>query len=116
MVLVVFVAAAEAGIITSSSALGLFLLTRETGSTWRAVLIAGTGTLGVLVLLEAIPRFLVSQSPERWGLRLSPFMGVFRLVFGLPAAALALPARVLMRVPYLRPRLEQGLESEGDLL
>ncbi len=103
--------------VVSSSALGLFLLTRETGSTWRAVLIAGAGMLGVLALLEAIPRFLVSQSPERWGLRLAPFIGAFKLVFGLPAAGLALPARGLMRLSFLRKgRREEAVAGEDDLL
>src|SRR3972149_10493029 len=32
--------------VVSSSGLGLFLLTRETGSTWRAVLLAGAGGVG----------------------------------------------------------------------
>ena len=102
--------------VVSSSALGLFLLTRETGSTWRAVLIAGAGTLGVLALLEAIPRFLVSQSPERWGLRLSPFIGAFQLVFGLPAAGLALPARALMHLPFLRRPSTDEAAGEDDFL
>ena len=101
----------------SSTSLGLFLLTRETGSTWRAVLIAGAGMLAVLALLEAIPRIVVSQSPERWGLRLSPFIGAFKLVFGLPAAGLALPARALMRLPPLgRPPTEGAAAGEDELL
>ncbi len=106
--------------VVSSSALGLFLLARETGSTWQAVLIAGAGTLGVLALLEALLRFLVSQSPERWGLRLAPLIEALRLVFGLPAAGLALPARALMRLPFLKgsraTKQEEEVAGEDELL
>jgi len=42
----------------------------------------------VLTVLEALPRLLVTHSPERWGLRLVPAMAVFRVVFGLPARLL----------------------------
>jgi putative hemolysin len=52
----------------------------------------------VLALLQALPRFLVAQSPERWELRLSPVIRALRLTFFAPAWLMELPARVLFRL------------------
>lgn len=69
-------------------AVGTFLVLRETGHTWIALAVTMVGALLALALLEAVPTLVVARSPERWGLRLTPAMSVFRLVFGLPARLL----------------------------
>lgn len=84
--------------IVLGTALGIFLVLRETGHTWVALAATMAGALVIITVLEAVPRFLVSQSPDRWGLRLSPCMKVFHAVFGAPAWALDLPGRALMRL------------------
>ncbi|OGO50817.1 MAG: hypothetical protein A2148_03870 [Chloroflexi bacterium RBG_16_68_14] len=90
---------------------GTFLVLRETGHTWAALAATMAGALLALVVLEAVPRLLVSRSPERWGLRLLPAVNVFRLLFGLPARLLDLSAGALLRV---RGRKERAFEVEED--
>lgn len=99
-----------------ATALALFILTRQDGSTWTAVSIAAAGSLVVLTLLQAVPRFLVSQSPERWSILLSPFVGVVRAVFGRPAWLFELPGRALLRVGALGDRASELRNEEDDLL
>ncbi len=65
-------------------AAGTFLMMRERDSTWATLAVTMAVALAALVLLEAVPRVIVSRSPERWGLRLVPVMRAFRLLFGLP--------------------------------
>lgn len=84
--------------VVAASALSFFLLSRVTGSTWAAVGIAVVGSLGVLALLEGAARLLVSESPDRWGSRLAPFVRVLRLVFGVPARLFLLPGHALLRL------------------
>ena len=48
-------------------------------------------------VLEALPRWIVTRDPERWGLRLAPMMGAFKFVFGVPAQVINLPIRTLLR-------------------
>jgi putative hemolysin len=95
-------------------ALGIFLVLRETGHTWAALAATMAGTLVVIALLEAVPRFLVSQSPDRWGLRLSPLMGLSHTVFGAPAWVLDLPGRALMRLRAFRASPSEHPEEDGD--
>jgi CBS domain containing-hemolysin-like protein len=97
-------------------AVGTFLVLRETGHTWAALAATMGGALVALALLEAVPRLLVARSPERWGLRLVPVMGVFRLLFGLPArlldraATAVLPVRRRGELPF------EAAEDEEELL
>ena len=94
-------------------AVGTFLVLRETGHTWIALAVTIVGALLALVVLEAVPRLVVARSPERWGLRLVPAIGVFRLVFGLPAMLLdTATARVLRQ----RGAGEQEAAEESEEL
>ena len=94
-------------------AVGTFLVLRETGHTWIALAVTIVGALLALVVLEAVPRLVVARSPERWGLRLVPAIGVFRLVFGLPAMLLdTATARVLRQ----RGAGEQETAEESEEL
>ncbi len=99
--------------IVASVTLGLFLVLRETGHTWAALAVTALASLAVLALLQAIPRFLVAESPESWGLRLSPLIRALNLAFSHPAWLLDLPGRGLMR---LRGRRSRALDEipEGD--
>jgi putative hemolysin len=78
-------------------AVGTFLALRETGHTWLALAVTIVGAVLALVVLEAGPRLVVSQSPDRWGLRLVPAMKLFRLVFGLPAYVLDAATTFILR-------------------
>lgn len=71
-----------------ATAFGIFVITRETDHTWLPVLIAAVAMLGVVALLDTLPRLIVARSPETWGLRLVPVVGLFRAVFGPVASAI----------------------------
>jgi CBS domain containing-hemolysin-like protein len=71
-----------------ATAIGIFFITRERGHTWGVFLAVSAGVLIVVVLLDALPRLIVARSPEPWGVRLVPFVSLFRAVFGPVAAAI----------------------------
>jgi CBS domain containing-hemolysin-like protein len=101
------------------AALAVSVLTRERGHSWLLIGLIVLGALLLLALLEAVPRALVARNPERWSLRLAPFMGAFKLLFGGAGRLLALPARVVGRPVTLEEedmlRLLEIEEAEGDL-
>jgi putative hemolysin len=102
--------------VVAASALAFFLVSRVTGSTWEAVGIAVAGSLALLALLQAAVRSLVNESPERWGLRLSPLIRVFRLIFGLPALALVRSGHALLGSRPIEGRPEEAAEEDDSLL
>lgn len=102
--------------VVAASALAFFVVSRATGSTWAAVAIAVAGSLGLLALAEAVARSLVHQSPEHWGARLSPLIRAFRLVFGLPATALVVSGRVLLRRRGAHSHPEETSSEDDSLL
>ncbi len=97
-------------------AVGTFLVMRETGQTWVALAATMAGALLALGLLEAVPRLLVVRNPERWGLRLVPVMGAFRLAFGLPARLLDTIAAVVLRHRGGRGRPLERIDEDEELL
>jgi CBS domain containing-hemolysin-like protein len=78
------------------TAIAVALALEEAGHSWGAVAIAALGTLVALMLLQSVPRLLVSQSPEGWRRLLGPFVEVTRLVFGAPARLLDLPVAAVL--------------------
>ena len=93
-----------------------FLVLRETGHTWTALAVTMAVALVALALLEGFSRLVVAHSPERWGLRLVPAMGIFRFVFGVPARALDMAAGGLSRVPGGKELSFDGAEEDEELL
>lgn len=95
--------------IVLAAALGAAILARDQGSSWGIILLIILAALLLLPVLEALPRFIVTRDPERWGLRLSPFMGIFKFLFGVPERILNLPIRTVLR------RREETEEEEEML-
>ncbi len=103
------------------TAITVALVLEETGNSWSAVAIAAFATLAALMLLQALPRLLVSQKPERWQRILRPFVVVSRLLFGWPARLLDLPVATALnwwrnRHPDEAPEAEELIrlrEMEG---
>jgi CBS domain containing-hemolysin-like protein len=81
--------------VAAGAALAVSVLTREHGHDWALLAGIVIVALVLVALLEALPRALVARNPERWGLRLAPFMGVFKLLFGGIARLLYLPLRAI---------------------
>jgi CBS domain containing-hemolysin-like protein len=106
--------------ILASAALAVAILTFERGHSWFLIVGAVGVALLLIALLEAIPRAIVARSPERWGLRLSPFMGAFKFLFGGAARILDLPVRAVSHRPVEEEeeemlRLIELEDNEGDL-
>ncbi len=97
-------------------AVGTFIVLRETGHTWLALGATMAVALIALATLEALPRLVVARSPERWGLRLVPAVNALRLLFGLPARLLEMPARGVLRMRGRRERSLEGADEEGEEL
>ncbi|HLF71313.1 MAG TPA: hemolysin family protein [Dehalococcoidia bacterium] len=105
--------------IVGAAALAATILTRDYGNDWLLIVAVIIAALALLALLEALPRALVARSPERWGLRMAPLMGAFKLLFGGIAHVLDLPARAFARKHEEEEgelmRLMELEENEGDL-
>jgi putative hemolysin len=106
--------------IVAGAVLAAGLLTRERGHSWVLLALIVVVALALFVLLEAVPRALVARNPERWGLRLAPFMGPFKLLFGGAGRLLRLPARAVSRPPAEGEeedmiRLMEIEEDEGEI-
>jgi CBS domain containing-hemolysin-like protein len=95
------------------TAIAVALVLEETGNSWSAVGIAAFATLAALMLLQALPRLLVSQNPKRWQRILRPFVEFMRLLFGAPARLLDLP--VVAVLTWWR-RLHPETASEAEEL
>lgn len=95
------------------TAIVVALVLEETGHSWGAVAIAALGTLAALMLLQALPRLLVSQNPERWQRFLQPFVEVTRLLFGAPARLLDLPVVAILN--WWRRRHPKAASEAEDL-
>ena len=83
--------------LVASAALAVSVLTREEGHSWELIVGVVAGAIVILWPLEALLRTIVARNPERWGLRLSPFMGAFKTLFGGAARLLDLPVRAVSR-------------------
>jgi CBS domain containing-hemolysin-like protein len=68
--------------IVVSTALAVFLISRETGHGWPVLAAIAAGAVVVLALLDALPRLVVARSPESWGIRLVPLVRIVRVIFG----------------------------------
>ncbi|MCI0777842.1 MAG: HlyC/CorC family transporter [Chloroflexi bacterium] len=97
-------------------AAGTFLMMRERDSTWATLAVTMAVALAALVLLEAVPRVIVSRSPERWGLRLVPVMRAFQLLFGLPVRGLSALISLVPGGPARREGASGTDEDEEELL
>jgi CBS domain containing-hemolysin-like protein len=93
------------------TAITVALVLEESGQSWVAVAIAALTTLVVLMLLQALPRLLVSRNPERWQRFLGPFVNGMRMLFGAPARLLDLPVAVFLKW-WRRRHPEEASEAE----
>lgn len=99
-----------------ATALGIFLITEEQGHTWRILITTSVIVLGVVAVLDSLPRLVVSRSPEAWGIRLLPVINFFRSVFG-PVAGMVNGALggVVQRNGDDQPDETEELLREADI-
>jgi CBS domain containing-hemolysin-like protein len=78
-------------------AVGALLIAGDRGVGWDVIAIVVIVAIVLVPVLEALPRWVVTRDPERWGLRMAPLMGAFKSAFGVPARALNMPIRTVLR-------------------
>ncbi len=94
-------------------AAGAFVALREFDNTW-AVLGATMAVAAIaLAVLAAVPRLVVSRSPERWGLRMLPLLRVATIVFAPVARAVEWLVGATLR---LSSRKTRPGDEEEELL
>ncbi len=71
-----------------ATALGIFVIMRESGHTWAALVTGAAAALAAVILVDALPRLAVARRPEPWGVRLLPVIRLFRTIFGPLAASI----------------------------
>lgn len=71
-----------------ATALGIFVIMRESGHTWAALVTGAAAALAAVILVDALPRLAVARRPESWGVRLLPIIRLFRTIFGPLAASI----------------------------
>ena len=96
------------------TAIVVFIVLREAGHNWTALAVTAILTAIAFVLLQAFPRLVVAQDPQRWQRALRPFVSVVRLAFRGPVLLLDAPIGVLVR-PWLH-RHADGEGAEEQLL
>jgi CBS domain containing-hemolysin-like protein len=96
------------------TAITVALVLEETGHSWAAVAASALATLAALMLLQALPRLLVSQNPERWRRVLSPFVALLRLLFDAPARLLDLPVAAVLN--WWRKRHPEAATEAEELV
>ncbi|HUY84126.1 MAG TPA: hemolysin family protein, partial [Steroidobacteraceae bacterium] len=100
---------ARAGSGVFGTAFTLYVILGHTGIHSDTVLVVALITTAAAILLQALPRGIVRQSPERWGFALAPAAMVYRLLFGW---LFDLPSRLLLRLIGLPP--PQAVEEEQE--
>ena len=103
---------ARAGSGVFGTAFTLYVILGHTGIHSDTVLVVALITTAAAILLQALPRGIVRQSPERWGFALAPAAMVYRLLFGWLGWLFDLPSRLLLRLIGLPP--PQAVEEEQE--
>jgi len=96
------------------TAIVVFLVLEETGHRWSVLTVTAFITLLGLMLLQALPRLLVSQNPYRAQQALQPLVSLVRLAFRGPALLLDLPVATLIR--WLHRRHPQAADQAEEML
>jgi len=94
---------------------GVFLVLKETGHTWVALVVTMGCAVVILALMESLPRLLIARSPERWGLRLVPVMNVLNVFFGIPSRVLDAGATALLPARR-KDEVDPAAEDNDEIL
>ncbi len=65
-----------------ATASGIFLITRESGHSWALFVGFTAVALLVVAAVDALPRLLVANDPDAWGLRMVPLIRAVRVLLG----------------------------------
>ena len=105
-----------------ATAIGIFLVTKESGHTWVALTAGAAAALVAVALLDALPRLAVARRPEAWGVRMLPVIRLFRTVFGPLAGAINRGVASVVQRAGPEPEVEEteellrlaNIETDGE--
>ena len=100
----------------ASTALLVYVVLNEFGLEWVALAITFFAALAGLALVQAVPRLVMSPSPQRWAGYVWPFVVVVRTIFRVPSVVLDRAVGVILR--WRRPEAadQASAHDAEDLL
>jgi CBS domain containing-hemolysin-like protein len=98
------------------TAIVVFLVLREWSDSWLALAVTTVAIAAAFLLLQAFPRTLVAQDPNRWQMALRPFVAFTRMAFRLPVLLLDAPMGVVLRTWQRKQAAVAGGAEELILL
>ncbi len=98
------------------TAVAVFLIIEVFGHSWTALLATTLGVLAVVMILQTVPKIIVSRNPQRWQRVLRPFVIAIRFVFRGPALVLEAPAGALSRAWHYGNGHDDSFVEEEILL
>jgi putative hemolysin len=98
------------------TAIVVFLVLREWSDSWLALAATTVAVAAAFLLLQAFPRTLVTQDPNRWQIALRPFVAFIRMAFRLPVLLLDAPMGVVLRTWQRKQAAVAGGAEELILL
>ena len=98
------------------TAIVVFLVLREWSDSWLALAVTTIAVAAAFLLLQAFPRTLVAQDPNRWQIALRPFVAFIRMAFRFPVLLLDAPMGVVLRTWQRKQAAVAGGAEELILL
>ena len=98
------------------TAIVVFLVLRKWSDSWLALAVTTVAVAAAFLLLQAFPRTLVSQDPNRWQTALRPFVAFNRMLFRIPVLVLDAPMGVVLRTWQRKQAAVAGGAEELILL
>jgi putative hemolysin len=98
------------------TAIVVFLVLREWSESWLALAVTTVAVAAAFLLLQAFPRALVAQDPNRWQIALRPFVAFTRMAFRFPVLLLDAPMGVVLRTWQRKQAAVAGGAEELILL
>jgi CBS domain containing-hemolysin-like protein len=98
------------------TAVVVFLVLREWSDSWLALGVTTVAVAAAFLLLQAFPRTLVAQDPNRWQIALRPFVAFIRMAFRIPVLLLDAPMGAVLRTWQRKQAAVAGGAEELILL
>ena len=102
--------------VTCASVAVFSMVARHSGVSLRPAVASVTLTVLVAGAIQAVPRVLITQNPERWQLLLRPLRSALMWLFYVLALAVDQPAQLLLRLKPFRPATPSPAAEDEDLV
>jgi CBS domain containing-hemolysin-like protein len=102
--------------LVGTTAIVVFLVLRKWSDSWLTLAVTTVAVAAAFLLLQAFPRTLVAQNPNRWQVALRPFIAFIRMVFRVPVLLLDAPMGAVLRTWQRKQAAVAGGAEELILL